>query len=223
MNPDSEYELADGGDDRVGLEDLGDEIEDVDATDDLDDDLDDDADDADEADDAEDADDDEFDDLEDATDEDVDFVVACYREDGSPVAVTLTSDLANDLEELITQLRRLPGDAGSWAILSIAQEFFVLCRVRGRNVQVVLSDSFAAGEWPIARDIADFLGLEVPEDEEEAGPVGDLGIFADQGLSEFDLEQICGNLDEDADELAMHIAERIRFGAQVRKAVDALD
>lgn len=205
------YDLADHGDDRVGLEDLADDSDAADADEFYGDDE--------PSDEAE----DEFDELDDATDEEIDFVVAMYREDGLPVATAMASELANDLDELILQLSRLPGDAGASAILSIASEFFVICRVRGRNVQVVLSDSYAANDWPIARDIADYLGIDAPEDDEESGPIGDLGIFADQGLSEFDLEQICGDLDEDSDELATRIAERIRFGAQFHKVVDAID
>ncbi|MGH3339005.1 MAG: tRNA adenosine deaminase-associated protein, partial [Propionibacteriaceae bacterium] len=51
-------------------------------------------------------------DLEDAADDEIDFVLAAYREDGQPYVQSLGKDLANDLDELIVQLRRLPGDAG---------------------------------------------------------------------------------------------------------------
>ncbi|MCB0891880.1 MAG: tRNA adenosine deaminase, partial [Propionibacteriaceae bacterium] len=72
------------GDDRPGLDDLEPAVELV-----LDDD----------------ADDDEDDYPDDATEDDIDLVVALYREDGQPVAVPLGIELANDLDELIAQLR----------------------------------------------------------------------------------------------------------------------
>ena len=92
------------------------------------------------------------DDLEDAGEDDIDLVVAVYREDGKATAVPMDFDLANDLDELIRQLGRLPGDSGADGYVSVAGEFFVICRVRGRVVEVLLSDATAANDWPIARD-----------------------------------------------------------------------
>jgi hypothetical protein len=63
-------------------------------------------------DDLEDVDDDDDDELEDATEDEIDFVLAAYREDGQPYVQELVKDLANDLDELIVQLRRLPGTPG---------------------------------------------------------------------------------------------------------------
>ena len=165
-------------------------------------------------------DDDDDDDYEDATDEDIDFVVALYREDGQPVATALDSVLANDLDDLIEQLRRLPGDAGATGLVSIAGEFFVIVRVRGRHVQVVLNDSVASNDWPIARDVVDFLGLEVADPDDDSDALGDLDIFVDQGGSEFDFEQIATNLDEDSDVLVQDLADKLGFGPQFTKALD---
>ncbi len=67
----------------------------------------------DESDDDDDDSDDEYDDLDDASDDEIDLVVAMYREDGEPVVVSMPKGLANDLDELITQLRRLPADGGA--------------------------------------------------------------------------------------------------------------
>lgn len=195
--------------------DVGENVDGVDLEDALDDDSDLDggiiADDYDELDD--DDSDDDYDDYEDATEDDLDFAVAMYREDGTAIAVELGLASANDLDELIDQLRRLPGDAGALGVVSIDGEFFVLCRVRGRSVQVLLNDSLAACDWPIARDVVDYLGMEVPDpDEDDSELVGDLAILADQGLSEFDLEQILDDLDEDSDVLVHQIVDTIHFG-----------
>lgn len=196
FSDDSDGPYADRGDDRPGLDDLEPGVEllgDV---------LEDDADDY----------------PEDAAEEDIDLIVALYREDGQPVALALSLDLANDLEGLIEQLRRIPGDGGAVGLVSIAQEFFVIVRVRGKHVQVLLSDELAATDWPIARDVADFLGSELPEDDEDAGPIGDLDILADGGLPDFEIEALC-ELDEDSDVLVERIAKKLKYGPQYRKTV----
>ncbi len=162
-------------------------------------------------------------DLEDAGEDDVDLVVAVYREDGKATAVPLDFDLANDLDELIRQLNRLPGDSGADGYVSIAGEFFVICRVRGRSVEVLLSDATAANDWPIARDVLDYLGEEIPDEEDEPAPVGDLEMFAANGLHSFELEDIATDYDEDSDELLMRIARRLRIADVFGRAADSFD
>jgi putative tRNA adenosine deaminase-associated protein len=211
---DEEYDLGDRGDDRPGLEDADPGLEEADADlEDADSDLVDEDIDTD--------DDDEDDDVEDALEDDVDFIIAMYREDGTPVVNPLDVNLANDLDDLIAHLQRLPGDNGASALVSISGEFFAAVRVRGRHVHVVLSDVYAAENWSLARDIVDFLGIDVPDEDDEDGLVGDLDLFADQGLSEMDLEAICADLDEDSDTLALQIADEIHFGPQARKVADS--
>jgi putative tRNA adenosine deaminase-associated protein len=168
-------------------------------------------------------DDEEFEvDLEDAADDEIDFVLAAYREDGQPYVQSLGKDLANDLDELIVQLRRLPGDAGALGFVSLVEEVFVITRVRGQHVQVLLSDAAAASDWPIARDVVDYLGEEPLDDEDEEGePIGDLGIVADLGLSDFDMGAIIDNLDLSSVEMLTEIAEKIKLNPQFRKAVEA--
>ena len=165
------------------------------------------------------SDDDDYDDLEDASDDEIDFVVALYADDGERTSAPLDLQLANDLDELIMQLRRLPGDAGAVAMVSIDHQFFVIVRVRGRNVQVFLSDGVEANDWPIARDVADFLGEEIPDVDDDADPMGDFDLLSDVGLSEFDLEAIA-DLDEDSDEQLSIVARRINFGPIFQRAVE---
>ena len=157
----------------------------------------------------EDGDDEDEDEPEDAAEDEIDFVLAAYREDGQPYVQSLAKDLANDLDELIVQLRRLPGDAGALGFVSLVEEVFVIVRVRGPHVQVLLSDGTAANEWPIARDVADFLGEEIPDEEEESEPMGDLGLLADLGLSDFDLGAIIDDLDMGSDEMLIALAARL--------------
>lgn len=173
--------------------------------DELDDDSDDDSDDDDDDDDSDD------DDYDDASSDEIDFVVALYREDGEPTVSLLPDACANDLDVLVAQLRRMPGDVGALGAVSINGEFFVLCRVRGNQIQVLLSDAASSNDWPIARDVVDFLGLEVPDPDDDSEPVGDLEMLVDQGVSEFEMEAIAGDFDEDSGELVSRVVKDMSF------------
>jgi len=185
------------------------------------DDLDDDEDDEDDDDEDDDLDDDEDDDLDDATEDEVDFVVALYREDGAPVAVPMDKELANDFDELVNQLRRIPGDGGALGVLSVAHEIFVLVRVRGRSVQVLLNDAVSANDWPIARDVVDYLGREVPDPDDDSDVVGDLDMLTDLGVGEFDLQQLADDIDEDSDALVESLVRQMKMEQPFRRAVES--
>jgi putative tRNA adenosine deaminase-associated protein len=163
------------------------------------------------------------DDLEDAAEDEIDYVLAAYREDGQLRVQALELELANDLDALIEQLRRLPGDAGSIGFVSLVEEVFVVVRVRGQHVQALLSDSAAASDWPIAHDVLDFLGEDVdePDDDEDGELVGDLDMLADLGLSEFELGTIVDNLDLSSDQMLAAIAERININPEFAQATEA--
>ncbi len=218
-----EMDQADDDVEEGGL--IDEDYDDLDDADDYDDDddgdEDDDADDDDDEDDDEDDDYDDLDDLEDAGDDEIDLVVALYNDDGERIAVSLDKQLANDLDELITQLRRLPGDAGVVGMISIDHQFFVIVRARGRNVGVFLSDAVQANDWPIARDVADYLGEDIPDPDDDPEAMGDFGLLSDAGVSEFDLEAFA-DLDEDSDEVLARIARRINYGSQFEHASPAI-
>lgn len=226
-------QLAESGDDRPGLDDLVEDdfsalgLDDGEADDEYDEGLDDDGEgdgeDVDDEEEYEGDDDDEDDYPDDASEDEIDLVAAFYREDGNPAGVDLPKSLGNDLEELIEQLRRVPGDAGAVGVVSIDSDVFVLVRVRGKHVQVVLSDIVAANDWPIARDVADLLGVDIPEDDDEGGPVGDLDLFADAGLSEFELETLCSDLDAEPLDVVDQILERLGFATVFEKVAATFD
>jgi putative tRNA adenosine deaminase-associated protein len=175
------------------------------------------------SDDDDDDDDEDDDDIEDAADDEIDFVLAAYREDGQPMVQALRKELANDLEELIVQLRRLPGDAGALGFVSLVEEVFVLVRVRGQHVQVLLNDGAAAADWPIAHDVADLLDEDIPDpdEESESEAMGDLGIVADLGMSDFDMGALVEDLDLGSDQMLMEIADKINLNPQFRRVAEA--
>lgn len=165
--------------------------------------------------------DDDDDDLEDAADDEIDFVVAAYREEGQVLVQAMDADLANDLEELIAQLRRLPGDAGALGFVSLVEEVFVLVRVRGQHVQVLLNDAAAAADWPIAHDVADLLDEDIPDPDDDSEPMGDLGIVSDLGMSDFDMAALIEDLDLGSDQMLVEIADKIGLNPQFRRVAEA--
>ena len=95
----------------------------------------------------------------------IDFVLAAYREEGSWQVQSLPSRVADDLDALVTALRPLPSESGSIGMVSIDEDFFVLVRVLGPQVQLLLSDVTAATDWPLASEVVDRLELPEPDDE----------------------------------------------------------
>src|SRR3712207_1878345 len=115
--------------------------------------------------------------------EGVDFALVAYREENVwRVEEIEGDDQLHDLTAFAAELRRWPGDFGSLGLVSVDEDFFVLVRVAGEQLKVLLSDVTAATEWPIARSVVETLELPMPDDEDEQVPAGDLGIVADLGL-----------------------------------------
>ena len=87
---------------------------------------------------------------------------------------------------------------------------------------VFLSDLTASVDWPLARQVLDYLDIPVPHDEDldQVLPAGDLSIFADLGIDEMELGAISGDLDLFPDEMLMSIARRLGFGHALERALD---
>lgn len=153
----------------------------------------------------------------------VDFAVAVYREGGVWRVDELAHDRLADVETLTAALRRFPSDGGAAALIGIDEDFFVVCRVNGASVRLLLSDLSAAEDWEFAESVVDALGLPAPvadSDSEEADgqPAGDLGIFADAGFSAIDMAVLLEN-DFYPDEALSEMADRIGFGELFDDAV----
>jgi len=146
--------------------------------------------------------------------ETVDFALVAYREEGVWQVQELDEDQATDLDELAVELRRYPGDGGSLGLVSVDDEFFLLIRVLGAEVRLLLSDVGAATDWPIARSVVDRLELPLPELEEGLEPAGDLGIVADLGMGAMDMGALLDDLDLYPDEMLSDIAVKLGFGRE---------
>ena len=82
--------------------------------------------------------------------EGIDFALAVYRDEGVWQVQEIAHDLLDDVETLAGALRRFPGDFGALALVAVDEDFFVIARVSGPQVRLLLSDVTAADEWEIA-------------------------------------------------------------------------
>lgn len=155
-----------------------------------------------------------------SSDEMVDFAIAAYREEGEWQVTALPPRAAADLDTLLHALRQAPAETGTLGMVSVDDDFFVLARVRGDHVRLLLSDITAATEWPLARAVVDALDLPVPDEDDDAQPAGDMSILADLGCSAMDLAVLCDENDLYPDEILEDIASRIGFASEYAAAVD---
>lgn len=143
---------------------------------------------------------------------DVDFAVAAYRDEGVWQLAELHASIAEDIDDLLTALKRFPSDVGVLAFISISDEFFVIVRVLGTTVRLLLSDVTAVGDWPLASGVADVLDLPDPDEDDEPQPAGDLDIVSDLGMPAMELGVLCDDDDLYPDEVLSDVARRLGFG-----------
>jgi putative tRNA adenosine deaminase-associated protein len=153
--------------------------------------------------------------------EGIDFALAAYREEGVWQVVELAHNLLSDVPALANALRRFPGDGGAIGLVAIDEDFFVIVRVAGPSVRILLSDITAADEWELARSAVDELGLPEPElsDEDEQVPAGDLDILGDLGMGAMDMGVLLDDFDLYPDEMLSDVARRLGFGPLFDEAV----
>jgi putative tRNA adenosine deaminase-associated protein len=149
--------------------------------------------------------------------------VVVYREDGVWQSGLLPERVTDDLDGLIAVLRQQPGENGAIGLVNVADEFFVVVRVRGDDVRLLLSDVTAAVAWDLARAVGDRLGPRTPGDDdlENVWPAGDLSIFTDLGIDEMELGAVLADLDAYADEMLLTVAGRVGFADVYDKAIEA--
>jgi putative tRNA adenosine deaminase-associated protein len=150
----------------------------------------------------------------------VDFAVAVVREEGSWEATALPPHMATDLQVLIAALRQQATEGSALGLVSVEDDYFVLVRVTGDEVRLLLSDVTAATESAFAREVVEMLGRPPPDEDEAVLPVGDLAIVADLGVDAMELGALCDEIDLYPDEVLADIANRLGFGDQFDRAVD---
>ena len=153
------------------------------------------------------------------------YAVVVFRDEaGGWQSGLLPETLGDDLDGLVAAVRQQPAAGGAFALVDVADEFFVVVRVHQDRVRLLLSDVTAAVAWDLAAQVVEDLELEVPgeDDLEEVWPAGDLGIFSDLGLDEMELGAILADDDAYADEMLSTLARRLGFADAYERVVDAL-
>lgn len=150
---------------------------------------------------------------------DVDFAFAAFREDGDWDLHEIADQALASLETLATGLRRFPADGGALALIGFDEDVFMIVRVTGPVVRVLLSDITAADEWDLARTAVEHLKLPHPEEDDESAPAGDLGILSDLGMHTMDMGVLIDDHDLYPDEMLSDIATRLGFGPAFDDAV----
>jgi putative tRNA adenosine deaminase-associated protein len=134
----------------------------------------------------------------------------------------LPPGVAGDLVDVEQAVRgQLPG---SFALVDVADDFFIVVRNQGGHLRFLLSDVTASSEWELAAQVMDRLELEIPEEDDldEVLPAGDLDLFDDLGLDAMELGAILSDVDAYADEMLSTLARRLGFADAFERVVDAL-
>lgn len=145
------------------------------------------------------------------------FAAAVVREDGKWRCSLLAEEVLEDLDGVITALRRVAASGAVFGMLAVDDEFFVIVRPIPGGAALLVSDATAALDYDIAADVLDLLHVPVPEDDEiddEPWPEGDLALLADLGVPEQEMALIVGEDDLYPDEQLTMIAQRCGFADQ---------
>ncbi|HUR15485.1 MAG TPA: tRNA adenosine deaminase-associated protein [Mycobacteriales bacterium] len=150
------------------------------------------------------------------------WAVVVFRGEGGWQVAQLPPGIAEDLDAVVSAVRGQ--GAGAFALVDVADEFFVVVRVVAGEEQFLLSDAGAALDWDLALQVMDRLDLDLPSDAEslDLHPAGELALFADLGLGALELGAILGDEDAYADELLASLARRLGFADAFEQVVEAL-
>ena len=151
------------------------------------------------------------------------YAVLASREQGLWQVGPLPEAVTDDLDVLVAAVRQQPDD-GAFALVDVADEFFVVVRAQHGRVRLLLSDVTASAEWDLATQVVDRLGVDIPRAAalERVVPVGDLAVFDDLGLDGMELAALLSDVDAYADELLSALAHRLGFANAYERVVDAL-
>jgi putative tRNA adenosine deaminase-associated protein len=150
------------------------------------------------------------------------WAVVVFQQDDAWEVAQLPPGISEDLESIVAAVRGQ--QAGAFALVDVADEFWVAVRVLGGQERFLLSDAGASVEWELAAQVMDRLDLDIPDDHDsqDLWPVGELALFDDLGLDELELTAILADEEAYADEMIDAVARRIGFAEPYERALDAL-
>ena len=150
------------------------------------------------------------------------WAVVVFQSEGVWQVAELPPGVVDNLDTVSAAVRgQVPG---AFALINVADEFFVVVRHMGDRELLLLSDLTASVAWDLAAQVMERLGLELPADDEreEVWPAGDLGVFEDLGLDEMELGAVLSDVDAYADEMLSTLARRLGFAESYERVIDAL-
>jgi putative tRNA adenosine deaminase-associated protein len=142
----------------------------------------------------------------------IDIALAAYREEGYWQLQELAAPVLGTIDTVAAALRRFPGDGGAVGLIALDEDVFMIVRVAGPSVRILLSDITAADEFDLARTAIEHLGLPFPEEEDDQVPAGDLDILGDLGMHAMDMGVLIDDYELYCEEMLSDIATRLGFG-----------
>jgi putative tRNA adenosine deaminase-associated protein len=149
----------------------------------------------------------------------VDFGCIAWHEDGRWSVNTLTS--TRDIGSIIDSIKAQQTNGGAIALIAIEDEFVIIARALGDQMQMMISDVTYALDYEVAAELIEVLDLEFPEEEDESQPGGDLDLLNDLGVSEMELLSILDDTELYPDEQLEAIANRLGFGEQFNQVIES--
>ena len=149
----------------------------------------------------------------------VDFGCIAWHEDGRWSVNSLTS--TRDIGSIIDSIKAQQTNGGALALIAIEDEFVIIARALGDQMQMMISDVTYALDYEVAAELIEVLDLEFPEEEDESQPGGDLDLLNDLGVSEMELLSILDDTELYPDEQLEAIANRLGFGEQFNQVIES--
>jgi putative tRNA adenosine deaminase-associated protein len=149
----------------------------------------------------------------------VDFGCIAWHEDGRWSVNSLNS--TRDIGSVIDSIKAQQTNGGAIALIAIEDEFVIIARALGDQMQMMISDVTYALDYEVAAELIEVLDLEFPEEEDESQPGGDLDLLNDLGVSEMELLSILDDTELYPDEQLEAIANRLGFGEQFNQVIES--
>ena len=149
----------------------------------------------------------------------VDFGCIAWHEDGRWDATGLNT--TRDIGLIIDALKSQQTNGGALALIAIEDEFVIIARALGDQMQMMISDVTYALDYEVAAELVEILDLEFPQDEDESQPGGDIDLLSDLGLGEMELLAILDDTEFYPDEQLEAIANRLGFGEQFNQVIES--
>ena len=141
----------------------------------------------------------------------VDFGIIAWHEDGRWDATQLVA--TRDIGAVIDSLKAQQTNGGAIALIAIEDEFVIIARALGDQMQMMISDLTYALDYEVA--------AELIEEDDEAQPGGDLDLLNDLGVSQMELLTILDDTELYPDEQLEAIASRLGFGEQFNQVIES--